>query len=242
MNSARKRPPRSAVRLSSPGAEETLRLYVQPIPILELLGVVAPDWDRTEVTPSPAFFYSARPVGAMAFRDYLLDGLEPSREGPVFTVRARDVALQLEHDCAFQGFGEDALLGFYSVATSIVTDLRPGELDRVWEGLEDWSCVRDLDPVGREWLAFFKSVGRRDVGEIAARVPQLMAEPDHLTPARARYLVAVGMVAHLALGNPAEAQALWEAEGPRLFRGPDDVTVLFRYLVQIAAARDAVRG
>jgi hypothetical protein len=116
-------------RFIEESAEEALRLMVQPIPVMELLGVVRPDWSTSDATPSPTFFYSSRPTAAIAFRDLAVLGQEPSQEGSAFERRARDDALRFQHDCAYQGFGQDALPALYGVASALVTDLRPSELE-----------------------------------------------------------------------------------------------------------------
>jgi hypothetical protein len=221
-------------RFMEAGAEEMLRFFVQPIPIMELLGVLEPRWTASEVTPAPAFFYSSRPVAAVAFRDLVLLGQEPSRDGSAFERRARDAALRFQHDCAYQGFGDDAMQAFYGVATSIVADLRPGELDAVWEGMGTWACVRDLDEGGRRWADFFRAVGHRDADAIDALVPELLGRTSHLTPARTRYLVASGMIARIALGRPRDALELWSQRRRDLFPDPSDESVLFRQLAQLA--------
>lgn len=223
-------------RFMEEGAEEALRLMVQPIPVMEILDVLRPRWSESDVTPAPAFFYSARAVAAVAFRDLVVVDREPSREGTPFQRRARDDALRLQHDCAYQGFGDDALPAFYGVATSIVTDLRPHELDAVWENLKEWSCVRDLEGVERRWVDFFRAVGRRDLASIDALVPELLGLPEVLTPARSRYLVATGMLARIALGRPDGASELWTRYEDGLF-DDGEPSFLFRHLVQLARSR-----
>jgi predicted membrane-bound spermidine synthase len=220
-------------RFMEEGAEELLRLMVQPLPVMEMLGILRPSWSESRVTPAPAFLYSSRSVGAVAFRDLVLLGQEPSRDGGSFARRARDEAMRFQHDCDFQGVDENALPAFYGVAIGIVTDLRPEELNAVWQGLEGWSCVESLTGDARVWVEFFQAVGDRDTVAADRLATTLLGTPEVVTAARARYLVATSMVARIAQDRPAEALAIWEEYADALFDRAEPSS-FFRQLIALA--------
>ena len=122
------------------------------------------------------------------------------------------------------------MLGKQLVEAKLITE---EELDAVWEGLSTWSCLQDLRGSQRLWADFFQAVGRRDATVANTLAVELLGQPQGLSGARTRYLVATGMVARIALREPARALELWNRYGGEMFGG-DQPSFFFRHLEQLA--------
>jgi predicted membrane-bound spermidine synthase len=220
-------------RFMDANAVDVLRIMVQPLPVLEMLGVTAPGWSRTDVTPAPTFFYASRVTTAAAFRDLASAGASAALEGT--PEEALEQARRMQHACATAVSADDALSALYGIATAITTDLRPGEMETTWEALAAEPCITGLDTIGHAWLDLFRAMGRRDAPAISRSVPFLLESPSHLTGARTRYLVAAGMLAELAEGRPQGALELWQRFDGQAFPGGEP-SFFFRHIVALAEA------
>jgi predicted membrane-bound spermidine synthase len=218
-------------------ATELLRLYVQPLPVLELLGETAPTRNRTSVTTSDLFFYSARVLTAMAFRDLVTGLTAPASlpEGPV--QRAWANARGLYQQCVDAGSREEAASAVHLIAAAIVADLRPPELVAVWDALDTLPCMEIMRSEDEAWMRLYRAIGAREAEAVVAVGDPLLADGsvEHLGRARLRYLVASVMAAHIGLGNAQVALDRWDAHRARMFAGGADDT-FFRQLAALARA------
>jgi spermidine synthase len=218
-------------------AGELLRFYVQPLPVLELLGEAAPSWGRTAVTPSDLFFYSPRVLAAMAFRDLVadVDALPPQSGGPVHLAWAQ--ARGLWQACSNSTNPDEAEAALHLIATSIVTDLRPSEMVAVWAALDTMPCMEIMSSEGEGWTRLYRAIGNRDAEAVVAIGGPLLGEStvEGLEGARLRYLVAAVMAAHIGLGDAETALTRWETYQAVMFTGGADDT-FFRQLAALARA------
>ncbi|HSG07830.1 MAG TPA: fused MFS/spermidine synthase [Longimicrobiales bacterium] len=216
-------------------AAELLRFYVQPFPVLELLGETSPSWDRTAVTPSDLFFYSTRVRVAMAFRDLVADtdALPPQSGGPVHLAWAH--ARGLLQECANATNPDEAAAALHVVATAIITDLRPSELDTVWAALATLPCMELMKGEGEAWTRLYRAVGARNIETVVAVGEGILeaGSVGQLRGARLRYLVASVMTAHIGLGDAETALDRWATYRSRMFAGDADDT-FFRQLAALA--------
>jgi predicted membrane-bound spermidine synthase len=215
-------------------AVELLRFYVQPLPVLELLGETAPSWSRTDVTPSALFFYSARVLGAMAFRDLVADpdALPPQSGGLVHFAWAQ--ARGLWQECANATDPNGAAAALHLIATAIITDLRPSELDTVWDALAPLPCMELMRGEGEAWTRLYRAVGDRDPEAVVAVGEGILGgSVEQPGGARLRYLVASVMAAHIGLGDAEIALGRWEFYRASMFAGRVDDT-FFRQLAALA--------
>lgn len=227
-------------RFKGEAAVELLRLMVQPLPVLEFLGVTSPSWTSSDVTLSPNFFYSSRAVTATHFRD-LLFVADSSEEAPGPGADAMspadsvliDQAERLAHACLTPRTPSEAFDELYGIGLAVITDLRPQELESVWSALATLPCVTLLDQVGRGWLSLLRAVGSRDAPTVAALAPSLLDRNPEAGPPGLRYAVGAGMVANLQLGRLDAARALFEEHRGRMFPG-EEVSFFFRHLVALA--------
>jgi predicted membrane-bound spermidine synthase len=215
-------------------AEELLHLYLQPLPVMELLGLTRRAWTHSEVTTTPAFFYTSRTHTAQEFRDQVAALQDTTAEAERTLATLRGDAWSLRHECSIAPSEAEALSALYAIGIAVIADLTPVELERIWTGLESLSCVEELDDVGRQWLALLQAVGRRDRQTILEHVPSLLDDAN-LTQARARYLLFAGMTAELGSGRPEAALALWNRERGRLYRQVRP-PFFFRHLAEVAAS------
>src|SRR5438132_109426 len=58
-------------------------------------------------------------------------------------------------------------------AQLLVADLRPAELDAVWDSVES-ACGGTVSPRARAWLDYFRAVSHRDGAGMAARARRLL--------------------------------------------------------------------
>jgi hypothetical protein len=216
-------------------AAELLRFYVQPFPVLELLGETAPSWTRTAVTPSDLFFYSTRVLGAMAFRDLVADtdALPPQSGGSVHVAWAQ--ARGLRQECVNATDPNEAAAALHVVATAIITDLRPSELDTVWDALATLPCMELMKVEGEAWTRLYRALGDRDPEAVVAVGDRMIGDgsADQLRGARLRYLVASVMTAHIGLSDAETALDRWATYRSRMFAGEADDT-FFRQLAALA--------
>ncbi len=218
-------------------AGELLRFYVQPLPVLELLRETAPSWDRTAMTSSDLFFYSTRVLGAMAFRDFVadVDAPPPQSGGPVHLAWAQ--ARGLWQECANATNPNEAEAALHLIATAIITDLRPSELDTVWDALATVPCMELMVREANAWTRLYRAIGARDAEAVLTIGDVLLGDEaaQGLEGARLRYLVASLMTVHIGLGNGEAALDLWQAHRARMFVAGDDGT-FFRQLAALARA------
>lgn len=223
-------------RFMQRNAVELLRFYVQPLPVLELLGETAPTWDRTAVTQSDLFFYSSRVLTAMAFRDLSAGVTAPASQpgGPV--QRAWGHARGLYQQCV-DSSREEAASAVHLIATAIIVDLRPSELVAVWDALDTLPCMEFMRNEGEAWTRLYRAIGARDAEAVVAVGDQLLGDGtvEGLGRARLRYLVASVMTAHIGLGNAEAALDRWEAHRAWMFAAEDDDT-FFRQLAALAGS------
>ena len=226
-------------RFKGGAAVELLRFMVQPLPVLEILGVTNPSWTSSDVTLSPNFFYSTRAVTATHFRDVLLETDSTGEaSGPAGNTTPADSLLidqaeRLAHACLTTRAPTEALDELYEIGLAVITDLRPEEMESVWAALATQPCVGLLDRTGRGWLSLLRAVGSRDASAVAALVPGLLDSSREAGPARRRYAVGAGMVANLRLGRPDAARALFEEHKDSMFPG-EEVSFFFRHLLELA--------
>ena len=68
----------------------------------------------------------------------------------------------------------------------------------------------------RNYISLFKAIGERDAGKMADTAKLLLETEQDITPARMQYVLAAGMLGHLAQGDRNQAAGLWSMHYPRL--------------------------
>jgi hypothetical protein len=116
----------------------------------------------------------------------------------------------------------------------MVPFLKPQEMDQVWEALESGACVASFTQRERQWVEFWKSMGRRDGKELTRTARSLLSQGDDKASGLTSYLVGAGMAGHLMQGDREGALDLWKAHGSRLSTA-ESSSMLFRILVASSA-------
>jgi spermidine synthase len=228
-----------AARARFLGAPATglLRLASAPFPTMELLGVTAPGWTRTRVSPTTMLPQVRAACRAVAFRDAVATA-DPGAPGATWALAGDGAGLaarQLLEACA-RPPGGDKVAPLLDVARQVVPYLRPIELEALWSSLGRWPCASGLGAEEASWLELFRAVGRRDAEATASLSLQLLDRGAQVTPERGSYLGAAALLGEVARGDLAGARQLWLRYRTGVFAGtqPD---VLFAVLGAMSEAR-----
>ena len=192
-----------------------------PLPLLELLGGDAVSRASTDATADELFSPAYDAFVAMTVRDLLTDGDARAALRPA---PARDdrneisdapgnVGRQLVQRCVTSASDRDRSDALYALGWHVAGHLRPAELTAVWAGVEALPCGSTLTSGNRDWLALFRAIGSRNPREMSAAADRLLAS-GAAAPDRRAYVVAAGMLGHLAAGEPAAARSLWQRSQP----------------------------
>ena len=212
-------------------ARDLIFIANEPLPVMEMLaGADYSGWGDTDVTFTPYLPKAGSAFKAMALRDYYLKG-SLSPEYAEVQVQTHFV-LQLKRMFSECGSvtGSDRIESLFNIARDMVPYLRPRELELIWESLESGRCGSSFTQTERDYISFFKAVGRRDAKAMAGLANTLLEGDTDITPVRMRYLVAAGMLGSLSEGNKDEAYRLWSTYISGL-PGHSQSGTLFRFLV-----------
>ena len=203
----------------------------EPLPVMEMLtGADHSGWENTDVTFTPYLPQAGSAFKAMALRDYYLKGSLSPKYAEV-RVQTRFV-LQLKRMFSECGSvtGPDRIESLFNITKDMVSYLRPHELELIWKSLESGRCSSSFTQTERDYISFFKAVGRRDAKAMAGLANTLLVRDSDITPVRMRYLTAAGMLGNLSDGNKDGAYRLWSAYGNKINEDPPSGG-LFRLLV-----------
>jgi hypothetical protein len=141
-------------------------------------------------------------------------------------------------DCGPQKNREDVLNSLFPVGIGLSSFLPKEELDPVWDVLRPEGCGPFFPDSWASWIDLFRAVGERDGEKMAALAEGMLAvgQNPYLHPLRARYLLAVGMLGHLAGGDREASLRLWSRYGESVV-GHQTLPVLFRFLLAHAEGR-----
>jgi hypothetical protein len=172
----------------------------------------------------------------MSLRDLFLSG-DPKKR-PIDDAYVQHVLTveRLFGDCKARP-GEDESIGsLYMVASVMSAYLIPEELDAVWKRLEAKPCSGSLTKRQRNWLDFFKAVGRRDPIAMEVTAKNLLAQEQDIPQGASRLLVASAMLGSLAQGDQEGSLRQWQEYRSKLF-GTDGPNTIFRLLAAESGAR-----
>ncbi len=143
-------------------------------------------------------------------RDYLVRSVPPK---PVAIPRAFQKDLELTRarliDCRDPERSDIWFHSLYQLARTFNPMLSADEAGALWDRLDRSACASRIGGDEREWMDLMKAVGRRDAPQMAQLAEALLAKPSDLPTGHRQYLMAAGMIGHLAQGKRAQAAALW---------------------------------
>jgi predicted membrane-bound spermidine synthase len=202
-----------------------------PLPLLEVMGELAPRRRVTAVSPNRLLTVRHPAYQARMIRDALLGSHDPS--GAVQDAQAANEAFaearRILARCAAARPGEDKIALLFHLTVKLAGYLRPQELAAVWSRLETLPCATGLDAREDRWLMLFQAVAGRDPAAMARVAGRLLEADEALTQARRRYLAGAAMLGHVAQGDGDAAGRVWTRYRRRIF--PDEAPwMLFRLL------------
>ncbi|NMM07341.1 fused MFS/spermidine synthase [Polaromonas sp.] len=208
---------------------ELVNLSMASLPLVEMLGARLP-WRETSVSSAPHWQRPHPAVGAMVLRDLLMQVplTMPPAMRPGDWHNAVAGATQIVEACNAPPNG-DAVHALLNFAFDAIPYLRPEENARLMQAISKLACVTMLKQPERLWLNLMDAVGQRDGQGIAGSVDALLGAGLDTTPARKRYLLALGMLGNLSVKRAAEARKIWQTLAPQLY-GETPPPLLFKIM------------
>ncbi|HWE24076.1 MAG TPA: hypothetical protein VG496_09060, partial [Myxococcales bacterium] len=176
-------------------------------PVLELLSGARRSGETSSVTPAPYFDGSRRAWEATWLRDLLIYRQQVTQKLVVWP-ELHEQAQRLSRWLRTCDAPALPLVDFIPVAQLMLADLKPAELDRVWQSVES-ACGGDAPPRQRLWLDFFRATGHRHGAAMASAARHLLDTETALTGPTQRYLVVAGLLGSIASGDENAARDLW---------------------------------
>ncbi len=170
--------------------------------------------------------------GALALREFLEGGATAARPAQLPDGLRQDarLLLLLRQGCRYAAAGEEWLDALRRVAGALFPYLSAAELQRLWPLLVPPGCAARLNAGELRWLALLRAVAARDAEAMALRSKELLAGTPTWDAGRLDYVLAAGMLGHLARGERAQALALWQGYATQV-AGERQPNVLYRLLV-----------
>jgi spermidine synthase len=214
---------------------ELANLSMASLPLVEMLGARLP-WTDTAVTAAPHWERPHPAVAAMVLRDLLQQGAlaMPPTMRPGDWRRAVTSATQIVDACKAPP-GGDAVHALLNFAFDAIPYLRPEENARLMQAISMQACVTTLKDPERLWLKLMDAVGQRDGQGIAESTDALLRAGLDTTPARKRYLLALGMLGNLSVNRASEAKKIWQTLGPQVY-GETPPPLLFKIMAAWSGA------
>ena len=209
-----------------------------PLPLLKLLH----GWELSSATTSVSGSHLASitfpALVATYARDRILGNTPFPLNSNINQQSRRALVSELEEVDALvrqcerlPGHG-DRIFVLYGLMNRVLPYLNSGEIKEVLDRLSVMECGKITSETEFHWTEFFRAIGHRDYGKMSQHSKWLLSRPDYLTEARARYLVAVGLIARLALQNPDDALSFWNTWRISWFPEPfNELALPVRYLV-----------
>jgi spermidine synthase len=198
-------------------AFELINLSMASLPMVEMLGARLP-WTETSVTPAPHWQQPHPAFGATLLRDLLMQRplTMPPNMQQVDWRNAVASATQILNACKAPPNGDavHALLNFAFVA---IPYLRPQENAQLMQAINTYECVTMLNEQERLWLNLMDAVGQRNGEAMAGSASALLSAGLDNTPARKRYLLAMGMLGNLSVNRASEARKIWQTLAPQVY-------------------------
>lgn len=213
-------------------ARDLISSALEPLPVLEMLGLRPPAATPTRVSARDAFAVTRMAAIALSVREAARSlGGDPLQTAAATGLGHEGAAgIRLLEACRKFQEGGDKVYLLYEIALKAAPYLRPDEMASIWAVVESLGCGSRLSPVERMWLDLFKAVSDRDARRMADTAQRLLdAGGPALTPARRKYAVATVMLGELVLGNHQTVSRVWEANRTAIF-GDTEPRVLMRLL------------
>ncbi|HEY3307365.1 MAG TPA: fused MFS/spermidine synthase [Desulfuromonadaceae bacterium] len=217
-------------RFMQANASKMLVFSHDPLPTSEMLTGSNPEWQQTNITPSPYSQLSKTAFGAMACRDYFLTGnFSPQyRHVPAETRQDAERIKQL-----FQGNNQhmeiDKRIEALLILARFVPYLRPQEMGSVLSKLESLPGYAKFSAQEKIMVRLIKAAGNRDATAMADSAVLLLNHTRITDLEALEYTLASGMLGYLVQGKNSQANRLWQDYGYKVINS-NMPEMLFRLL------------
>lgn len=219
-------------RFLGKSAREILFPMFHPLPMRRLLLNWEINNKYTMITQTPKSTDYHPAFTATYFRDRLA-----GKETPIgWDKTSKELREQLakadrilDECCTLPSHGDKVYI-LYQIALITLPYLNAEELAEVWDNLGRLECASNLGKYETTWVKLFKAIGQKDAAQILHYANWLLQKPNFLTDARAKYLIGIGMLSHLALGQKEGAHNFWNLHAEKWF-GDNEIDIAYRYLV-----------
>jgi spermidine synthase len=204
-------------------------LRSEELPALELLGEERALAPKTRPASSRHFLHSRRAATAASVLDiYVKGNFRDNRSLEPELLRRIMVTMQFANNCQGISTTELWLDSVYEIAKTVTPYAGRSETEAMWHRFRATDCFRRLSVVQQDIFALLEAVGRRDAPKMAVLAEKLLKD-NKLPRQQDGYLLAAGMLGHLADKQPEKAHQLWKAYAPRVL-GSQPPGILLRLL------------
>ena len=138
--------------------------------------------------------------------------------------------------------------GLLDLATLIVPESTPSELEPVWARIAEAKCYSRRSANQKQWLTLVRAVSNRDAPAMITASEKILADAKAFKPsARMQYALRAATLGNLLAGDRGNTTLLWQAYGASAFREPEpplDVRMMIdaRRARRVQGVAHAVRG
>lgn len=204
-------------------------LRSEELPALELLGKESAPAPKTPSALSRHFLHLRRAATAASVRDiYVKGNFRDNRSLEPELLRRIMVTMRFANNCQGISATELWLDSVYEIAKTVTPYSGRSETAAMWHRFRATDCFRHLSVVQQDVFSLLEAVARRDALKMAVLAEKLLKD-NKLPRQQDGYLLAAGMLGHLANNQPEKAHQLWKAYAPRVL-GSQPPGMLLRLL------------
>jgi spermidine synthase len=219
-------------RFLGSAAHAFVALKRAPLPVLELPADTKRNASDAQVVGRNDLQVTRSVQAAVVLRDFYMNGnvLETNAHIPAEIRKDMQLVSLMLKDCQHADAWQTWFDSLHAVAVAMLPYLTPAEIERLWTALDIDRCGERIPPHRRLWLSLLKAVGDRDAKGMARSASAILAQETTLPATHFDYVLAAGMLGHVASGERSEARALWTRYARRATRHPEP-HMLFRLLL-----------
>jgi predicted membrane-bound spermidine synthase len=229
-------------RFSDKSADQVLYAVVGLLPVRKLLQ----EWDinatHTQVTLTPMSPLSYPTYLSTYVRDQLL-GMDTPKAMATDDYLSQRYSMvdQAINECRFGSRHGDRIYTLHQIVVRSLPFLNSDEMSRILDRLGEMPCGMNLDGYEGLWMDLYRAVNDGELGQVKTYAEKILVQEHRLTPARAEYLVGLGMIAYAAAGDGPGAEAFWQRFGPAWIDQKKE-DFIYQFLLQFAQSRPEIRG
>lgn len=200
------------------GASEIRGLATSALPIAEILGKRLPFDSTTSISINPHFGTEPPHAKARSTSENLFGSRTDSQTLPV-SPRLKEMFMlkgrQVISECTNPPMNDGAYAAA-AIAINVLPYLSPTEGRAVLEAMNDLPCLSRIPGRQALWVQLLHQIADRDPEGFGATAEQILENGQGITETRARYLLGMSMLGHVASGNHSHAKRIWEKFAERV--------------------------